>query len=207
LDSSFFRLEDPFRGRKSQDAMRFFTGLHSERLSDLETQLYQTIDQQQGRREAVRQIREFVARFELGSELDFASQIQDNNRMLLQAEARRQQLENDRAAHIHPTDSLRERLRTMGTQISELVSAIAATEDAIAEQRALRAELITTKIKADRTEKAGQLFEGVEYARCPQCGTDVSQRIRAPGVCALCGSTVVSLTTVPSLELEAMRRS
>lgn len=35
LDSSFFHLEDPFRGRKSQDAMRFFTGLHSERLSQL----------------------------------------------------------------------------------------------------------------------------------------------------------------------------
>ena len=45
LDSSFFRLEDPFRGRKSQDAMRFFTGLDSERLSELETELYRTIDE------------------------------------------------------------------------------------------------------------------------------------------------------------------
>jgi len=206
LDSSFFRLEDPFRGRKSQDAMRFFTGLHSERLSDLETELYQTIDKQQVKREAVRQIREFVVRFDLGSELDFASQIETNSRILLDAEARRQQLEDERSARIHPTDSLRERLRTMGNQISELVSAIGATEDAIAEQRALRAELITTKIKADRTEKAGQLLEGVEYARCPQCGTDVSQHIPAPGVCGLCGSAIAPLTTVPSLELEAMRR-
>ena len=40
LDSSFFRLEDAFRGRKSQDAMRFFTGLHSERLSQLQADLY-----------------------------------------------------------------------------------------------------------------------------------------------------------------------
>src|SRR6185436_19364840 len=39
LDSSFFHLEDPFRGRKSQDAMRFFTGLHSERLSQLDDEL------------------------------------------------------------------------------------------------------------------------------------------------------------------------
>jgi len=159
LDSSFFRLEDPFRGRKSQDAMRFFTGLHSERLSDLETQLYQTIDKQQGKREAVRQIREFVARFDLGSELDYASQVENNSRMLSEAEAKRQQLENERAARIHPTDSLRELLRTMGSQISELVSAIEATEDAIAEQRALRAELITTKIKADRAEKPGRTIE------------------------------------------------
>jgi uncharacterized Zn finger protein (UPF0148 family) len=206
LDSSFFRLEDPFRGRKSQDAMRFFTGLYSERLNELEMELYRTIDEQQGRREAVRQIREFAARFELGSELDFASQIENNNRALFEAETRRQQLENERFARIHPTDSLREGLRTMGAQISELVSAVGATENAIAEQRALRAELITTKIKADRTEKAGQLLEGVEYSRCPRCGTDVSQRSPAQGACGLCGSVVAPLTTVSSLELEAMRR-
>jgi hypothetical protein len=154
----------------------------------------------------VRQIREFVARFDLGSELDYASQIENNSRMLSEAEAKRQQLENERAARINPTDSLRELLRTMGSQISELVSAIEATEDAIAEQRALRAELITTKIKADRAEKAGQVLEGVEYARCPQCGTDLSQYIPAPGACSLCGSAIVPLTTVSSLELEAMRR-
>src|SRR6185295_11809186 len=50
LDSSFFRLEDPFRGRKSQNAMRFFTGLHSERLSQLEDDLMRTIDDQRAKR-------------------------------------------------------------------------------------------------------------------------------------------------------------
>lgn len=75
LDSSFFRMEDPFRSRKSQDAMRFFTGLHSERLSELETELYRAIDQQKGKREAAHQIREFMDRFELGSELDVESRI------------------------------------------------------------------------------------------------------------------------------------
>jgi len=53
LDSSFFRFEDPFRGRKSQDAMRFFTGLHSERLSQLEAELMSTIDEQRAKRGAV----------------------------------------------------------------------------------------------------------------------------------------------------------
>lgn len=206
LDSSFFRLEDPNRGRKSQDAMRFFTGLHSERLSELETELYRTIDEQRGKREAVRQIREFAARFDFGSELDFAVQIQNNKRDLLKAEAQRRALEHERFAQIHPTDGLREHLRTMGAAILELVSAIDATEDAIAEQKALRAELITTKIRADRTEKAGQLLEGVEFERCPKCGTDVSGRIPAPGICGLCSSEVTPQTGLSSLELEAARR-
>src|SRR5690606_30156519 len=56
LDSSFFRFEDPFRGRKSQDAMRFFTGLHSERLSLLQASLFRAVAEQQGARKAVAQI-------------------------------------------------------------------------------------------------------------------------------------------------------
>jgi rubrerythrin len=206
LDSSFFRLEDPFRGRKSQDAMRFFTGLHSERLSQLETELFRAIDEQQGKRAAVLQIRQFMMRFHLGSELDVAGQIAQTRREQSEAEARRQQLERDRDARVHPTDGLREQLRAMGSQIGELLRAIRATEEAIAEQRALRAELITSKIKADRTEHAGRLLEGVEYARCPQCGTDVSERIPVPGSCRLCGSPEAQQSTLSSLELEAMRR-
>jgi len=65
LDSSFFRLEDTFRGRKSQDAMRFFTGFHSERLSQIESDLFRTIDEQRTKREAVLQIRKFMNRFKL----------------------------------------------------------------------------------------------------------------------------------------------
>jgi predicted Zn-ribbon and HTH transcriptional regulator len=186
--------------------MRFFTGLHSERLSGLETELYQAIDTQRGKREAVRQIREFVARFELGSELDFVDQIANNERSLAEAEAQRRQLEEERAANTHPTDSLRERLRALGAEITDLLSAITSTEEAIAEQRALRAELITTRIKTDRVEKAGALLEGVDYARCPQCGTDISDRVQEPGVCGLCGSDTIPQPTLPNLEFEAIRR-
>jgi uncharacterized Zn finger protein (UPF0148 family) len=206
LDSSFFRLEDPFRGRKSQDAMRFFTGLHSERLSQLETDLFRAVDTQQGKREAVIQIRQFMTRFQLGSELDVAGQIEEARRQLAEAEGQRQLLERDRDAHLHPTDPLRERLRSMGADIDELLSAIGSTEEAIAEQRALRAELITSKIKADRAEHAGRLFEGVEYTRCPRCGTDISERTPEAESCRLCGSPEAQQTTVSSLELEALRR-
>jgi rubrerythrin len=206
LDSSFYRLEDPFRGKKSQDAMRFFTGLHSEHLSQLETDFYRLIDEQRGKREAVRQIRAFMAKFDLGSELDVESQISTANRELSQAATRRQQLETERTTSVHPTDPLRERLRAMGAEISERMGAIQATEDAISEQLALRAELITTKIKADRTERAGRLLDGVEYLRCPECGTDISQRASSDNSCGLCLSAKTPMTTLSSLELEALRR-
>ena len=206
LDSSFFRLEDPFRGRKSQDAMRFFTGLHSQRLSDLETQLYRTLDEQHGKREAVRQIRQFMARFELGSELEVEAQITQTKGELAAAEARRGRLEADRETLVHPTDPLRERLRLMGRQIGDSVTAIRETQNAIAEQQALRAELITTKIKADRAEQAGRLLEGVSYARCPECGSDISDRIEVAGDCRLCGTSMGAQEAASGLELEAVRR-
>ena len=178
LDSSFFRpQQNPFRGRKSQDAMRFFTGLHLERLSQLETDLYRTIDEQQGKREAVRQIRQVRRQFDLGSELDVAAQIEKAG-PLSEAEERRNQLQSYRFVSIliHPR-----RLRAMGVSIMSYDLPINATEDAIGEQRALRAELITTKVKADRTEHAGHLLDDVEYTRCPECGTESSNRAHASG--------------------------
>lgn len=206
LDSSFFKLEDPFRGRKSQDAMRFFTGLHSERLSQLETELYRAVDEQKGKREAANQIRLFMDRFELGSELDVESRIEGAKRELSKSEARRQQLERDRTTAIHPTDPLRTRLREMGAQLAELQGSIEETESAIAEQRSLRAELITAKVKANRAEQAGTLLSGVDYVRCPECAADLSQRVPPAGTCKLCCTETASQNQMSSIELEAMRR-
>lgn len=89
LDSSFFRLEDPFRGRKSQDAMRFFTGLHSERLSQLEAELFGAVDEQRIKRESVVQIRAFMAQFGWGSNLDIEAELATAERLVGAAERSR----------------------------------------------------------------------------------------------------------------------
>lgn len=147
LDSSFFRFEDPFRGRKSQDAMRFFTGFYSERLSQLDAELFRTIDEQRTKREAVKQIRSFMNRFELGSEVDMISQLQTAQQELAEAERRRTELERSRSAQIHPTDSLRDKLSQLSAEIESLHQAFTESKELVAEQKALRAELITSKIK------------------------------------------------------------
>ena len=206
LDSSFFRLEDAFRGRKSQDAMRFFTGLHSERLSQLETKLYRTIDEQKGKREAVRQIREFMRRFDLASGLDLEGQIRDNEQERERSEARRAELEGRREIDLHPTDRLREELRLLGKGIDQVCTAIDASKDVVSEQRALRAELITAKIKAHRVQQAGELLEGVDYKRCPKCGCELMARGVDVEHCILCLSLVDSSTRSVSTGGETVRR-
>lgn len=206
LDSSFFRLEDPFRGRKSQDAMRFFTGLHSERLSQLEAELMRTIDEQRSKREAVQQIRLFMNRFELGSEVDMVGELQAAEQELGAAERRRNELERTRSAQTHPTDSLRDDLRRLSTEIENIRQAVAESQRSTAEQRALRAEFITAKTKAERANQAATVLEGVRYQRCPQCGTDISDRSDNGERCLLCGSARADDATAPPLELEALRR-
>ncbi|SOT46190.1 AAA family ATPase [Burkholderia cenocepacia] len=208
LDSSFFRLEDAFRGRKSQDAMRFFTGLHSERLSQLDALLMKKIDAQRGKREAVLQIRAFMSQFGWDSDLNISGQISEVNGNLRAAEAQRATLEKTRVAEIHPTDTLRKKLRRMGWEIAELAQAIAESEQSVGEQKSLRAELITAKIKADRTQQASEILGGVNYHRCPQCGTDVEHRTPpSADHCHLCCSDTRELAEVHSaLEVEAFKR-
>lgn len=206
LDSSFFRLEDPFRGRKSQDAMRFFTGLHSERLSQLQADLYRAVREQQGAREAVEQIRRFMARFDFGSEAELTAHIEASERELRAAEERKLKLETDRTTNIHPTDGLRNRLRELSRIISDLREAISASQSTISEQEALRAELITAKVKAGRLEQAGRILDGVDYLRCPQCGSDLSERQQAVEQCCLCGTPSKATETHPSVDAEAIRR-
>lgn len=206
LDSSFFRLEDPFRGRKSQDAMRFFTGLHSQRLNQLQADLYRTLTKQQGARDAVEQIRRFMARFDLASELELTAQIEATEHELEAAKARKLTLETDRATNIHPTDELRSKLRELSQTVSDLQEAISASRRTLVEQEALRAELITAKLKAVRAEQAGRILDGVDYSRCPQCGSDISGRPTDTEQCRLCGSPSTDREARSSVDPEAVRR-
>lgn len=206
LDSSFFRFEDPFRGRKSQDAMRFFTGLHSEKLSQLEAELMGAIDEQRTKRATVQQIREFMNQYSLGSENEIIEQLQNTEENLAIANVQRVEIQQRRAVEIHPTDTLREQIRYLSQTISELQIASSDSTEIINEQRALRAELITAKTKAERAVQAGHILEGVQFEQCPECGRDVSERVVHLDNCRLCGSPLTVPANEPSVEVEALRR-
>lgn len=206
LDSSFFRLEDPFRGRKSQDAMRFFTGLHSERLSQLQAEYYRTITEQHGAREAVAQIRRFMTRFELGTELGLQAQIDAIEKELKTAYEKKQSIEADRSSAIHPTDELRSQLRELSNTISEISEAILVSQNEISEEASLRAELITAKVKSGRAQHARQVLGGVDFAHCPQCSSSLSGRPSVVEHCHLCGIPTAVPESFQAVETEAVRR-
>ncbi len=206
LDSSFFRLEDPFRGRKSQDAMRFFTGLHSERMSELEEDLIRTRDAQRSKRETVDQIRAFMNRFEFDSETDLNIQLEEVKSQLDNADEHLSSLEDVRSSQIHPSDTLREKLRHLSQEIEDIQQAIADSGESILEDRALRAEFITAKTKSERAEAATNILEDVIYHRCPECGIDLHDREASSEVCRLCTSSLLRHEEPEPLQLELLRR-
>lgn len=206
LDSSFFRLEDSFKSRKSQDAMRFFTGLHSERLNQLQKELSRTINDQQVARKAVNQLRHFMARFDLDSDLEVANKVDEAEKELKIAEQKKKALEKERATTIHPTDSLRDKLRFLSKQVSDLKDVVLTSQTMLHEQEALKAEFITTKIKSARAEHADQILAGVEYVKCPECSSDISERPDIQDYCRLCGTDTVNQDQQANMEFEAMRR-
>lgn len=206
MDSSFFRLEDPHKGRKSQDAMRFFTGLHSERLSELDEQLIKARDEQRSKRETVEQIRKFMSRFEFDSEADLELQLSEAANRLSEAEQNRLELDQRRLADTHPSDQLRARLRELSAEIECIQEAVIDAEDSIVEQKALRAEFVTAKTKAKRTTEAGKIFDKVKYERCPECGVDISERSTNEGHCGLCHSPEQKQEELTATDLEVLRR-
>ncbi|MFC7367460.1 DUF3732 domain-containing protein [Vreelandella zhaodongensis] len=206
LDSSFFRLEEPFRARKSQDAMRFFTGLHSERLSQLQLEYYRLNTKQHGSREAIEQIRSFMVRFEFGSEEVIHQKINDLKSRLARARNQRNLIEKERANIIHPSEGLRERLRLISNKLSDLKDAINMSTTTIQEQIALRSELITTKLKAEKTKKAASILEGVKYSSCPQCGTDIKNKEASIHECSLCCANLENSVEISSNYMESVRR-
>jgi hypothetical protein len=206
LDSSFFRMEDPFKKLKSRDAMRFVTGVYSERMNELDAELFKAIDDQRTKRETVEQLRVFMQRFHLATEFDLQAQVNEVTEELRIALESRDEMERSRTSQTHAVEPLRDRLRQLSGTIDAARRAVADVSLRIEQNESLRSELVMAKVKANRSEQAGRLLQGVQFGQCPQCGSDVSGRASPQGECSLCGSPPRIESQTPSIQLEALRR-
>jgi hypothetical protein len=207
LDSSFFRLEDSFKRLKSMDVMRFVRGLYSDRLNELDASLVRAQDEQRAKREAVEQIRKFLRQFQLGTDVGLSIQLQTAEQELGQAKAARDAIERDQSNATHTAEPMRVELRSLASQIAREREALTDLRQRIGDQTSLRSELITAKVKAGRAEAAGTVLAGVEFGRCPRCGTALEDRPpRQPPTCLLCGVPEGGARERPAAENEILRR-
>lgn len=207
LDSSFFQMDHPFKRNKSIDVMRFIVGFHSDRLNELEQELVRMQDQLRVNRAAANQIREFLRRFQLGSDVGIDVEISQVNTDIAAAQQRREQIEAKALDATHTVDPLRERLRRLSRKLGREEESLADLQERVSSQIALRADFVSAKVKTGRTTVAHSILTGVVFSRCPQCGSSVEQaRFSSPDACNLCGQQVQDQTKSVAQETEILRQ-
>ena len=209
LDSSFFRLEDSFRGPKSRDVMRFIVGYYSERLNLLEMDLESVRSELHDKLKTAENLRNFLQQFELGSEDQISKEIELAEIDLKAAEEEIKTISQDHAQKTHFADDLRRQLRNLSDMLAKEEQAAADLEERINEQKALKAELTSAKFKLARMKSAITVLSGVSFIACPACGSSIdSENANDVSICQLCGkkpTTSRKMEEISSAE-EIMRR-
>ena len=207
LDSSFFQMNHPFKRNKSIDVMRFIVGFHSDRLNELEQELARMQDQMRVNRAAAEQIREFLRRFQLGSDVGIDAELSEVQQQLDAAKERRDTIEAATLQNTHTVDPLRESLRRLSRKLGRQEESLADLRERITSQESLRADLVSAKVKSDRVDAARPVLTGVRFSHCPQCGSSVTaNRFESEQSCDLCGQDAHEQVAEEAVESELLRR-
>jgi AAA domain len=188
LDSSFYRLEEPIIQSKSRNVMRFIVGFYTERLSDLETRLSDIKKQRSGKREAINQIRTFIQEFGYASESDISQETQAIEQEVSEFYSLQTSLRQGYIVNTHFVDELRQSLRNLSNCLAQEEQTLTDLYSEIEEKEALRADLLSAKLKVARSSSANALLSGVAFDSCPACGTKVNNpSYPEEDSCYLCG--------------------
>ncbi len=186
LDSSFFRLSQPILAEKSKDALNFFAGYYSERLSTLQAEFDQARSDQRSKTEAAERIREFLAQFGFASDAQIDGEIQKNHARMADVRATLSASSLEFYGQTHFVDEQRTRLRKMSDRLNAENETLDDLNRRLEDQRELRAELMSMKFKVARADRARSVLAGSSFENCPQCGQPVSSHRAPEGSCYLC---------------------
>ncbi|MEX2120219.1 MAG: AAA family ATPase [Pirellulales bacterium] len=190
LDSTFFRLKEPFTSLKSRDVMRFVVGYYTERLQQLDERLEQTQTKRSTNLATADQIQRFLVQFGFGTEADVQAEISEVSADRDRAVQEQGRLREGVVPEAHPVDGLRNELRRLSQELGREEQVLLDLQNRVSEQEALRAELVSAKFKLARTEAASSVLSGVQFEMCPACGTRLpAESDREATVCYLCGRT------------------
>ena len=207
LDSSFYKLMEPFRELKSRDVMRFVVGFYTDRMNDLEARLVDLTDEKNGKIQAVEKIREFLKQFGYDSERAISMESARARDELRATEAELEGVRNAHSNKTHFADDLRSILRDLGTRLDQERQTLADQTLRIDEQKTLRSELLATKFKLARATAAANVLAGANFEVCPSCGQKLREDFRNfDNHCDLCGQERVSSTEQLSGQAEATDR-
>lgn len=204
LDSTFFHLEfDNPRMSKSRDVVRFVLGYYTERLNELEQELAYEVEEAKTKWESAERLRRFLGELGYESALEIAAATEATQVKITTSEDELQQLRETHATATHFTDDLKRQLRELSRDIDQLGAALSSLDEFIAQEKSLKAELLSTKFRLKRLGTATSLMSDVEFTSCPRCGTPVTDLHHAEGECVLCGASDSADKRIPALAASA----
>ena len=187
LDSSFYRMDNPFCKLKSRDVMRFVMGYYNDKLNELETRVAEIQQQISGKSEAIIQIKEFLKKLNYNSETEVTKEIDSVRGELNLARSEQARVREQYRIQTHFADRLRERLRHLNKQLDNDKQVLVDLRERIEEESSLKAELVSAKFKLAQTESASSILHGIFFEFCPACRTPTNDPDSSNNLCYLCG--------------------
>jgi rubrerythrin len=205
IDSDFYRLDDPVRSAKSRDVIRYVVGYYTQHLNDLDIELQKTTDERSAKINSIKQLKKFLSEFGLGTADEITAQLKTVSEQIVKVQSELETVQLNRNTATHSADTTREELRTLVKQLATEEQALSDIDDRISEEKALNAEIISTKFKLSRAQTASSILTGVSFKACPACGSALDNEITTDK-CRLCGHTPPPPTLDLVTQSEAIRQ-
>jgi predicted nuclease with TOPRIM domain len=190
LDNSFFRHEDPNKARNSKEVLKYILQYSTQKLLELQEKYQQTRKSRFAKQYTSAGFRDFLKKFNFSSEDEIDFIAESTKQKLAKAKEERNALESSYAENTHFVDHIRGRIRTLIAEISAREEAIISLEERVEQQESLKSELVSSKFKFAKSESIVNVFQGVDFKNCPDCGTSLSNRSAPTSSCKLCLSPV-----------------
>ena len=189
MDSSFFHLErgsDNWKRLQSRDVLRFLVGFYQERVSELEVKLEIKRAERLKCEAGADAIREALNSAEIATHVELAAiRVELENKIKIAENSIAEARDEVKGLRPHAMNELKEKARTMSSQLAELEDAAIGLKETMAKDRTHKNELLALSTRFRRSQSAREVLGGVDFKTCPRCAKQLPQRDE--NICPVCG--------------------
>lgn len=190
LDSSFFRLEDGTKARSSKEILKYVFQYSTQKLIELQEKLQKKKKERFSKQMTAEGLREFLKKFDFSNEDEINLLETSTKNKLDKAKEEKKKVEQGYTTNTHTVDQLRHQIREIITDLTSLEQGVVDIEKRIEQQESLKSELVASKFKLAKNLTVANVFQGIAFVNCPDCGTNISKRKVVEDSCKLCLSPV-----------------
>ncbi|RQO79326.1 hypothetical protein DBR40_02895 [Pedobacter sp. KBW01] len=190
LDSSFFRLEDGTKTRSSKEILKYVFQYSTQKLIELQEKLQKKKKERFSKQLTAEGLREFLKKFEFSNEDEINLLETKTKNKLEKAKEEKKKVEQGYTSSTHTVDQLRHSIREIIDDLTRLEQGVIDIDKRIEQQESLKSELVASKFKVAKNQTVANVFHGIAFVNCPDCGTNISKRKVQEDSCKLCLSPV-----------------